>query len=119
MLSVTRGCGFAALAIFCLMFGFAYDFALSFKVGGILMLATCGCLMVKAHQAPTRSYRSTETWIILPQDKRPSAAVAQKIIGGVLSQIFLRFAVWTAGIAVLFLALAVFMMVFLPGLGLN
>lgn len=119
MLSVTRGCGFAALAVFCLMFGFSYDFALSFKVGGVLMLATCGFLLVKAQRALTRPYRSTETWIMLPPDKRPVAATAQKLIGGVLRAVFLRFAAWTAGMAVLFLTLAVFFMIFLPGIGLN
>lgn len=119
MLSVTRGCGFAALGVFCIMFGFAFDFALSFKTGGILMLATCGFLMVKAQQAPTRPYRSTETWIMLPGDMRPTAEVAQKIIGRVLRTVFLRFAVWTAGIAALFLAIAAFIMIFLPGAGLK
>lgn len=119
MLSVTRGCGFAALAVFCFMFGFAFDFALSFKVGGVLMLATCGVLMLKAQQAPTRPYRRTETWIMLPKDKRPVAATAQTLIGGVLRGVFLRFAVGTAGIAVVFLAIAVFLMLFLPGVGLK
>lgn len=108
-----------ALAVFCLMFGFAFDFALSFKTGGVLMLATCGFLLVKAQQAATRPYRSTETWIMLPKDQRPAPTAAQKIIGGVLRAVFLKFALWTAGIAVLFLAIAAFIMMFLPGAGLK
>ncbi|MEC9369173.1 MAG: hypothetical protein VX871_10840, partial [Pseudomonadota bacterium] len=119
MLSVTRGCGFAALAVFCVMFGLSFDFALSFKVGGVLMLATCLILVLKGWHAPVRPYKRTETWIILPVDKRPTAATAQKLIGNVLRAVYLRFAIWTAAIAVLFLGIAVFVMVFVPGSGLN
>lgn len=119
MLSVTRGCGFLALGVFCVMFGLSFDFALSFKVGGILMLATTGVLLFKAKQARTRSYKKTETWIILAPDQRPTPATAQRLVGGVLSAVYYRFAVWTAGISAVFLALAVLVMVFVPGSGLN
>ncbi|MGD9868458.1 MAG: hypothetical protein AB7U38_10725 [Hyphomicrobiales bacterium] len=119
MLSVTRGCGFLALGVFCVMFGLSFDFALAFKVGGVLMLGTALLLLFKARQALTRPYKKTETWIILAPDKRPTPATAQKLIGGVLNAIYYRFALWSAGIAAVFLAIAVLVMIFVPGSGLN
>ena len=95
--SVARGCGFAALGIFTMMVGLSPDPAMAFQAGGLLSLLTCAVLILKARNAPARPYRSTELWIILPKDQRPSKATAQQLIGSVLQAVYYRFA-WHAAL---------------------
>lgn len=105
-LSVARGCGFAALGIFTLMAGLSPDPVMAFQVGGILSLLTCAVLLLKARNAPRRPYRSTELWVILPKEKRPPGAMAQRLIGGVLQEVYFRYAWHAAIIAAMMLTLA-------------
>jgi hypothetical protein len=91
-ISVGRACGFACLAIVTMMTGLSPEPALAFKAGGILMLMTCAALLLKAFNAPSRPYKSTEVWIMLPKQDRPSPDVAQALIGGTLQRVYLMFA---------------------------
>jgi hypothetical protein len=90
--SVARACGFAALAIFTFMVGLSADMAAAFRTGGLLSLVVCIVLLIKARHAATKSYKSTEVWVMLDPQERPHSAIAQQIIGTVLRETFLYFA---------------------------
>jgi hypothetical protein len=106
--SVARGCGFGGLAIACTMIGFAHDLLHALQAGGILLILMTLILMWKAHAAPGRPYKHTETWLMLDPANRPPADQAQRAFGGVLRDVYLRFAWLTAALAggLLTLALA-------------
>lgn len=104
MVSVGRACGFAGLAIICVMLGLSFRPELAAKAGGVLFLFLALILYMYGVQARTRPYRRTETWLILKKDKRVPADVAQKIVGEVLRETYLRFATHTAIVAVVLIA---------------
>lgn len=104
--SVARACGFAALAIFTLMIGFAWHPAVSFQTGGVLTLLTSAVLLLKGRNAPGRPYKSTEVWVILPRELRPVPEIAQQLIGNVLREVYFRFAQHAALLAACMLASA-------------
>jgi hypothetical protein len=87
---VARACGFAALGIATLMVGLSWDMVLASKIGGLLILAACMILLLKAHRAPHRPVRRTELWMTLEPDVRPNAAIAQRVVGAVLRECYLR-----------------------------
>lgn len=97
--SVARGCGFAALAIFTFMIGLSGDVPAAFKAGGILTLITSLVLLVKGWQAPGRPYKHTEVWVMLQPDERPHAALAQTLIGETLRRTYMMFALHSAMLA--------------------
>lgn len=101
--SVGRACGFAGLAVFCLMFGLSFDPALAARIGGAVCLVVTVVLACYAAMAPRRPYKRTEVWLILAKDDRPPADVAQKIIGQTLRQTYLWFARQSAVISLVLL----------------
>ncbi len=107
LLSVGRGVGFAALAIAVFMVGMSSDLPLSLKAGGILSLITSLTLLMKGLRAPSHNYKRTELWIMLNPDERPSAEVAQDLIGEALKRTYLNFSLHAAMVAggLLFLSL--------------
>ena len=105
--SVARACGFAAVAIVTFMIGFASSPALCFKTGGIMMLMTTAVLLLKASWVVTQPYKTTEVWLMLRKEDRPNAEIAQRIISGVLRDIYLNFALHGAAIAAGMLVLTV------------
>lgn len=104
--SVARACGFAALAIFTLMIGFAWHPAMSFQTGGLLTLLTAAVLLLKGINARKKPYNTTELWIILPKEQRPVPEIAQRLIGNVLRDVYLRFALHAAILSALMLSTA-------------
>lgn len=113
--SVARACGFAALGVGCMMVGLSGEtINLALNVGGFLMLLACLVLVFKAWSAQSQPYRRTEVWGMLAPDDRPDAAVAQRVIGTVLREVYLRFAMHAALLATGFLVLAV-MLSFMAG----
>jgi len=98
--TVLRACGFASLAIFCVMIGMCFMPKLSFQAGGFLTTLMAAILMFKAHEANTKDYRRTEMWLYLEKDQRPPAAYAQWASATVLREVYLRFALWTSAIAI-------------------
>ena len=91
-LSVARGCGFAALAILTFFVGLSSEPGLAFKSAGVLALLTAAVLLIKARIAPRRPYKRTELWVMLKPDERPQEAIAQQVIGTVLRETYLFFA---------------------------
>ncbi|MGH6814860.1 MAG: hypothetical protein ACREC6_04085 [Hyphomicrobiaceae bacterium] len=112
--SVARGCGFALLAISTLMVGLSGEFALALRTGGTLCLMMCFVLMLFGWRAPQRPYKRTEVWLLLKPAERPDAAVAQRIVGNVLREVYLNFALRSACLAAGMLVMAV-LWGFIPG----
>lgn len=104
--SVSRACGFGALAIACTMIGFSHDLVHALQAGGILLILMTLILLWKARAAPTQPYKRTETWLMLDPAKRPRADQAQWAFGTVLREVYLRFAQLTAAIAAALLTIA-------------
>ena len=103
---VMRACGFASLAIFCVMIGFSFAPRLAFESGGVLTMVMVGVLYLKAREARTKDYRRTEMWLYLPKELRPPNAYAQYVSSTVLRETYLTFAYWTAMISIAMWALA-------------
>lgn len=103
-ISVARGCGFAALAIFTFMVGFAGNIRLSLAVGGCMALLASFVLIIKALNAERTSYKRTEVWIMLEPEDRPRPEVAQKLISTALREVYLRFALRAAKLSLGLLA---------------
>lgn len=106
-ISIGRACGFAGLAIICVMMGLAFEPFLATRAGGWLCLSTTLILAFYAARARTRPYRKTETWLILPKDERPPASIAQRVIGETLREVYLWHARQAALVSMLLLAVSV------------
>ncbi len=104
--SVGRACGFAGLAIFCVMFGLSFEPGLAARTGGALCASVAVVLVYRAWRARGRPYKRTEVWMILPREQRPPAVIAQKVIGEALRDAYIWFARSAALISVVLLASA-------------
>ena len=106
--TVLRACGFASLAIFCVMTGMSFMPRLAFQAGGFFTTIMAFILILKAHEARTKDHRRTEMWLYLDKDERPPAPYAQWACATVLRETYLTFALWTSliSIALWILALA-------------
>ncbi len=104
--TVLRACGFASLAIFCVMIGMSFMPRLAFQAGGILTTVMSFILIMKAFEARTKDYRRTEMWLYLEPSERPPAAYAQWASATVLRETYLTFAFWTSAVAIAMWVLA-------------
>ena len=98
--TVLRACGFASLAIFCVMIGLSFLPRSAFQAGGFLSMVMTLVLVLKAHEARTKDHRRTEMWLYLPKESRPPQAFAQKTVSTLMREIYLLFARWTAIISI-------------------
>jgi hypothetical protein len=105
--SVGRACGFAGLAIGCVMVGLSFDPPQMMRAGAILTLLLAIALCLKAGMASKQDYRGTETWMMLPPEHRPPAEIAQKALSSVLRHTYLSFARFTVGVSACFSLVAV------------
>lgn len=99
-ISVLRALGFTALAIGTFMAGLSFEPALCFGAGAALTGITAAVLWWKGAQAPTRSYRKTEVWILLDRNLGLPSKRAQEAIGGLLRELYYRYALVTSGLAI-------------------
>jgi hypothetical protein len=106
--TVLRACGFASLAIFCVMIGLSFLPRSAFQAGGFLSMTMTLVLVLKAHGARTKDHRHTEMWLYLPKERRPPQAVAQKTIALIMRETYLLFARWTAMISIVMWSIALF-----------
>lgn len=106
--TVLRACGFASLAIFCVMIGLSFLPRSAFQAGGFLSITMTLVLVLKAREALTKDHRRTEMWLYLPKDSRPPQAVAQKMISTIMRETYLHFARWTAAISIVMWTIALF-----------
>jgi hypothetical protein len=103
---VLRACGFACLAIFCVMIGLSFNPHLAFQAGGTLTMIMTGILVLKAQEARTKNHRHTEMWLYLPKEQRPATNFAQLAVSTVMRETYATFALWTAIVAIVMWALA-------------
>jgi hypothetical protein len=113
--TVLRACGFASLAIFCVMIGLSFHPRAAFQAGGFLTTIMAVVLIFKAREALTKNYRRTEMWLYLPKELRPPESYAQWASATVLRETYLTFALWTSAIAIAMWILA--LLFFLLGIG--
>ncbi len=92
LISISRGVGFAALAVLCLMVGFAADFVNVLRAGGIGSLLITIVLYFKAQNTSPERYKRTEVWIMLDPRERPPEDVAPRMVAEARRTILLR---WT------------------------
>ena len=104
--TVLRACGFASLAIFCVMIGLSFLPRSAFQAGGFLSLTMTLVLIFKAHEARTKDHRRTEMWLYLPKESRPPQALAQMMISSLMRETYLSFARWTAIISIVMWTIA-------------
>jgi len=106
--TVLRACGFASLAIFCIMIGLSFLPRVAFQSGGFLSIVMTLVLVLKAREARTKDHRRTEMWLYLPKESRPPQALAQRMISTVMRETYLQFARWTALISIVMWTIALF-----------
>ena len=106
--TVLRACGFASLAIFCVMIGLSFLPRSAFQAGGFLSMAMTLVLVLKAYEARTKDHRRTEMWLYLPKESRPPQASAQRTISMVMRETYMQFARWTAMISIVMWSIALF-----------
>ena len=94
--SISRACGFCALAILCIMLGFAHSPQRSAQAGSLLFFALALGLIWKAQLAFRTNYKKTETWIILAPEDRPSKDTAQTVLSAILRDVYLLHARYSA-----------------------
>ena len=104
--TVLRACGFASLAIFCVMIALSFLPRSAFQAGGFLSIVMTLTLVLKAHEARSKDHRRTEMWLYLPKENRPPPPVAQKMISTVMRETYLLFACWTAIISIVMWSIA-------------
>ena len=99
LLSVGRGCGFAAMAIFTVMVGMSAMMTIAFAAGGILSLVCALTLISKSWLLAAGNYRRTELWLMLETVDRPHQTIAPQLIVSVLREAYLRFATYATAVA--------------------
>jgi hypothetical protein len=104
--TVLRACGFASLAIFCVMIGLSFLPRSAFQAGGFLSMTMTLVLIFKAREARTKDHRRTEMWLYLPKESRPPQAFAQQMISSLMRETYLSFARWTAVISIVMWTIA-------------
>lgn len=102
--SVARGCGFGGLAIVTTMIGCAGDLSLFFRTGGFATLLMCFILIYKAARVHDVPFKSTEVWIMLPNERRPPEQIAKPLIAEARREVMLKFAYACAIVACVELA---------------
>ncbi|MEX0808179.1 MAG: hypothetical protein WD044_05580 [Dongiaceae bacterium] len=106
-LSVGRACFFAGFAIWASMFALITDPMLAFRVGAVLVSIAACVLLIKGRNAPSRPYRETEVWLLMDRKTDLPDDRVQRAIGGVLAEIYRRYARYALAIAAAFWLLAI------------
>jgi hypothetical protein len=100
-ISIRRGCGFGFLAIATAMVGTSSEILLSAKIGATSLTLMSMILVLKAMQAPLRSYKRTEVWIMLNHRHNLPETRAQEVFGSILRERYMWHATVAATLAAL------------------
>jgi hypothetical protein len=100
-ISIRRGCGFGFLAIATAMVGTSSEILLSAKIGANSLTLMSMILVLKAMQAPARSYKRTEVWIMLDHRHNLPEPRAQEVFGNILRERYMWHATAAAMLAAL------------------
>jgi hypothetical protein len=107
ILSIRRGCSFAALAIVTFMVGLSPYPATALRCGALLTAIAALVLYMKAKQAPTRNHRQTELWQMLERNPGLPESYAGRVINAILAEEYRRHAACAAWIAAAFWGIGV------------
>lgn len=88
-LSIRRACGFGLLAIATTMVGASAQAVLAFKIGAVSATLMAVILILKALEAPRRSYKRTEVWYMLDRRHGLPESRAQHVFSSVLRERYL------------------------------
>ena len=110
--SIRRGCGFGLLAIATAMVGMAYDVGLAVRMGAIGVSLMVAVLLLLGVRAPQRSYKDTETWILMDRRHDLPEARAQQVIGNILRDCYFHHATLIGSAAGLLWILAYVLFIF-------
>jgi len=78
---VWRGFGFCWLAIAAAMSGLVFDLSLACRIGALLGMAVALALQLRAETYHRiKRIDSTEVWILMPEEARPSKEQARALI---------------------------------------
>jgi hypothetical protein len=99
ILSVRRACGFAALGIATLMFGFIGTPATAFGSGAVCCLLAALILYWKGEHATRTDHRRTELWMMLAKSHRPPHDVAIVVVPRILQQVYRDHCRWAVAAA--------------------
>lgn len=105
-LSIARGCGFAALAVACVMVSLTANPVRVFEAGGVGALLTAFALILKAQYARPDRFKKTEVWIMLDKSERPPEPLAAAWITDARRDALFRWAERMAWAAAAMLGLA-------------
>jgi hypothetical protein len=98
-ISIRRACGFGFLAIATAMIGTCSEILLSTKIGATSLTLMSMVLVLKAVQAPSRSYKRTEVWIMLNRRHDLPEPRAQQVFGAILRERYMWHATVAASLA--------------------
>lgn len=110
-ISVRRGCGFAAIAIFSAMVGVASEPEICFRLGAASVALTAVILYWRGRNAPTRNFRRTEVWLMIEDAPALPRDRLQSMIGGALAETYMAHAWIAAWITLMMCVIAVVMTV--------
>ncbi len=113
-ISVRRGCGFVAIAVFSVMIGTASEPAICFKLGAGFAVLTAFILYRRGRSAPTRNFRRTEVWLMIEDAPALPRDRLQSMIGSALAETYLAHAWAAAWITLLMCAIAMAMAITVP-----
>ena len=97
--SIGRGFLFALLAIGAVVMGLVGWPVMAFRTGAVLATLAGAILLLRGHGAPHRSYRRTETWVLLGKRSALPEPTIQDVLGSILAETYRRFALYGAGVA--------------------
>lgn len=106
-LSIRRACGFGFLGIATAMVGVYTDIVLAVRLAATGVTLMGMVLLFKSLQAPHRSYKKTEVWILLDRRHGLPEARAQEVFGNILRDRYLWHATLVAVAALALWTLAV------------
>jgi Ca2+/Na+ antiporter len=106
-ISVARGCGFVVLGVVCVMAALLETPVLALKIGGFFALLIAIFLMVRGQYAHKVSHKNTEVWLMLEDRDRPHSSIAQKVICGILRDVYNEFSLHFARAAAWVFALSI------------
>ena len=104
--SIGRACGFAGLAVLCVVIGLSYEPLLAARTGGVLTTAMTAVLIMKSRHALHQDLRRTELWTMLDKKKLPPEPYANWAGSTVLRDAYLWFAKYAAAVSVVLWAIA-------------
>jgi hypothetical protein len=98
-ISIRRACGFGFLAVATAMVGTCSEILLSAKIGATSLTLMSMILVLKAVQAPSRSYKRTEVWTMLDRRHGLPEMRAQEVFGNILRERYMWHATVAASLA--------------------